>query len=246
MSYCLAAKLDQGLVLMADSLTNAGVDNISRYPKVHNWSVPGERQIYLLTAGNLATSQAVIGSLEEKFKSKDERQPSILETASMYQTAQLVGEVLRGVIQGASPTGQEASGKFDSTLILGGQIGDAEPRLYLIYPEGNFIEASQEQPYLQIGEAKYGKPILVRGFDETLSFEEAAKLFLLSFDSTIKTNLSVGMPLDMYFYEGDSLSPGRHQRISDDNEYFKNLSKLWEQSLKQAMKDLPNFEIEES
>lgn len=241
MSYCVALRLNSGLVFMADTRTNAGVDNVSRYPKIHSWSVPGGLQIYLLTAGNLATSQAVISHLNERGKASDDRKPDILQVTSMFQAARLVGETLREVIAEMTDSGQEAANKFDATLILGGQVKGGDMRLYLIYPEGNFIEVSDDQPFFQIGETKYGKPILVRAFDDALSFEEAVKLLVVSFDSTIKANLSVGMPLDLCIYEKDSLTPGHSQRLAEDNAYFQELSGLWGAKLKDAFGDLPDF-----
>lgn len=227
---------------MSDTRTNAGVDNISVFPKMHLFETPGERQITLLSAGNLATTQATISELEERSKAAENRNPSILETESMYQTAQLVGETLRDVIRQNSDVGMRADSSFNATLILGGQIHDQPPRLFLIYPEGNFIEAAPDTPFFQIGETKYGRPILVRAFEDTLSFEDAAKLLLLSFDSTLKANLSVGMPLDMHFYKNDSLKNGSTYRIEADDPYYEELSAGWGDALKGAFAALPDFE----
>ena len=150
---------------------------------------------------------------------------------------------MREVIAEMKDGGQEAANKFDATLILGGQINGGDMSLYLIYPEGNFIEVSDDQPFFQIGETKYGKPILVRAFDERLSFSEAVKL-LVSFDSTIKANVSVGMPLDLCVYEKDSLG-GHSQRLDEDNAYFQEISGLWGAKLKDAFKNLPDFQCTE-
>jgi putative proteasome-type protease len=214
---------------MADTLTNAGVDNISHYQKIHNWAKPNERQIFLLTAGNLATSQSVVSLLSEEVD--DDANENIMDIPSMFQAAKLEGE------------GQEASSKFDVTMILGGQIAGGDMRLFLIYPEGNFIEVSQEQPFFQIGETKYGKPILVRAYDKAMSYEEAIKLLMVSFDSTIKANLSVGLPLDICIYEKDSFAVSYSERINEDNQYFRKLSNLWGARLKDAVLDLPNFSL---
>ena len=243
MSYCVALRLNSGLVFMADTRTNAGVDNVSRYPKIHKWSVQGELQIYLLTAGNLATSQAVVSHLKERGKASDDRKSDIFQVTSLFQAARLVGETLRGVISEMKDGGQEAANKFDATLILGGQINGGNMSLYLIYPEGNFIEVSDDQPFFQIGETKYGKPILVRAFDERLSFSEAVKLLVVSFDSTIKANVSVGMPLDLCVYEKDSLASGHSQRLDEDNAYFQEISGLWGAKLKDAFRNLPDFQL---
>ena len=243
MSYCVALRLSSGLVFMADTRTNAGVDNVSRYPKIHTWSVQGELQIYLLSAGNLATSQAVISHLQERDKAPDDRKLGLMQVTSMFQAARLLGETLREVIGEMRDGGQEASKQFDATLILGGQVKGGKMSLYLIYPEGNFIEVSDDQPFFQIGETKYGKPILVRAFDERLSFSEAVKLLVVSFDSTIKANVSVGMPLDLCVYEKDSLASGHSQRLEEDNAYFQEISGLWGAKLKDAFSNLPDFQL---
>ena len=241
MSYCVALQLQNGLVFMADTLTNAGVDNISHYQKIHNWAKPNERQIFLLTAGNLATSQSVVSLLSEEVD--DDANENIMDIPSMFQAAKLVARTLRQTISEMEGEGQEASSKFDVTMILGGQIAGGDMRLFLIYPEGNFIEVSQEQPFFQIGETKYGKPILVRAYDKTMSYEEAIKLLMVSFDSTIKANLSVGLPLDICIYEKDSYAVSYSERINVDNQYFRKLSDLWGSRLKEAVLDLPNFSL---
>lgn len=241
MTYCAALKLARGLVFMSDTRTNAGVDNVSVFRKMHTWSRPGERVITILTAGNLATTQAVVSVLDERTKAHEERSPSLLETPSMFQTAQLVGHTLRDVIQQNANTGQKADSAFNATLILGGQINGTEPRLFLIYPEGNFIESSADTPFFQIGETKYGKPILVRAYDEDMSFEDATKLLMLSFDSTIKANLSVGLPLDLQYYETDSLTEGYTTRIMPDDPYYNELSTGWSDALRDAFARMPDF-----
>ena len=218
MSYCVALQLQNGLVFMADTLTNAGVDNISHYQKIHNWAKPNERQIFLLTAGNLATSQSVVSLLSEEVD--DDANENIMDIPSMFQAAKLVARTLRQTISEMEGEGQEASSKFDVTMILGGQIAGGDMRLFLIYPEGNFIEVSQEQPFFQIGETKYGKPILVRAYDKAMSYEEAIKLLMVSFDSTIKANLSVGLPLDICIYEKDSFADSYSERINEDDPIF--------------------------
>jgi putative proteasome-type protease len=161
----------------------------------------------------------------------------------MFQVARLVGDTVREVIQANSMSGQSADSSFNATMIVGGQIATSEPRLFLIYPEGNFIESSAETPYFQIGETKYGRPILVRAYDPDMTFEDAAKLLLVSFDSTIKANLSVGLPLDLRIYEKDSLKVGRESRIDNDNAYYQLISTGWGDALKKAFHSLPDFEF---
>ncbi len=242
MTYCVGMRLNSGLIFMADTRTNAGIDNISTFRKMYSWSVPGKSAITVMTAGNLATTQAVISLLEERSKSVDERNPSILEQPSMFQVARLVGDTLREVISEHAEGGQRADSSFHATIIVGGQIGDGEPRLFLIYPEGNFIEASEDTPFFQIGETKYGRPILVRAYDPDMSFAEAIKLMLVSFDSTIKANLSVGMPLDYQTYTTNSLTPGTIHRIERDDPYFETVSNGWGDALRLAFDSLPPFE----
>lgn len=244
MTYCVGLCLDRGLVMMSDTRTNAGVDNISTFTKMQTWEVPGERVIMMMTAGNLATTQSVISLLDERPKALEDRAPSIMEEPSMFQVARLVGNTLRDVIASHAQVGQKADSSFNATIMLGGQIGDAPPRLFLIYPEGNFIEAGDDTPFFQIGETKYGKPILVRAFDPTMSYENAIKLLLVSFDSTIKANLSVGAPLDYQVYDADSLKLGRSGRIEADNAYFRSISDGWGEALRAAFHSLPDFSFE--
>ncbi|MGO4835029.1 peptidase, partial [Rhizobiaceae sp. 2RAB30] len=203
MTYCVGLKIDRGLVFMSDTRTNAGIDSISTFRKMRVWEEPGERLIVLMAAGNLATTQTVVSLLDERTKAVSERAPTLLETPSMYQTARLVGNTVKEVIVSSSPDGQRADSAFNASFILGGQIRGSEPRLFMIYPEGNFIEASDDTPFFQIGETKYGKPIIVRAYDRAMSFAETAKLLMVSFDSTLRSNLSVGLPLDLLFYERD-------------------------------------------
>ena len=241
MTYCVGLKLNRGLVFMSDTRTNAGVDNVSRFRKLFTWQVPGERALALMTAGNLATTQSVVSILEERTKAPSERRPSILEMPTMFQIARYVGETLRDVIHSNSATVQKADSAFNSTIILGGQVKDMEPRLFLIYPEGNFIEASDDTPFFQIGETKYGRPILVRAYNKAMSFEDAAKLLLVSFDSTVKANLSVGLPLDLQVIDRDALRLGLSKRIESEDPYYQTISSGWGDALKKAFDSLPGF-----
>ena len=243
MSYCVGLKLDKGLVFMADTLTNAGVDNISQYQKIYSWSEKGKAQLFLLTAGNLATSQAVVSDLNGQGAVDKDLPKGILSVPNMFQAAKLAAETLRRAIVDMQGQGQEATSAFDVTMILGGQIAGGDMQLFLIYPEGNFIEVSDDQPFFQIGQTKYGKPILVRAFEKNLSFEAAVKLLLVSFDSTIKANLSVGLPLDLYIYQKDSFDIFHKTRISGDDPYFRELSRTWGIRLKDAFVELPDFEV---
>jgi putative proteasome-type protease len=236
-------RLDDGLVFMSDTRTNAGVDNVFTFRKLFTWSTPGERLIVLQTAGNLATTQAVVSLLNERMKAPEDRNPSILEVPTMFQVAKLVGDTLREVVRSQTAKGPTADSTFSATIIVGGQIAGSEPRLFLIYPEGNFIEASDENPYFQIGEAKYGRPILLRGYAPDLAFPDAVKLLFLSFESTLKANLSVGMPLDFLIYEDGSFSDDRQKRITADDPYFRDLSVKWGEAIRIAIASLPDVEL---
>ena len=241
MTYCVGLKIDRGLVFMSDTRTNAGIDSISTFRKMHVWEEPGERVIVLMSAGNLATTQSVVSILDERTKAVNERAPTLLEMPSMYQTARLVGSVVKEVIASSSPAGEKADSYFNASFILGGQVRGTEPRLFMIYPEGNFIESSEDTPFFQVGETKYGKPIIVRAYDKAMSFAETVKLLIVSFDSTLKSNLSVGLPLDLMLYEKDSFRVGLKKRIVQDDPYYRTVSDGWSNALKQAFKSLPDF-----
>ncbi|MEL6521840.1 MAG: proteasome-type protease [Pseudomonadota bacterium] len=243
MTYCVGLRLNKGLVFMSDTRTNAGVDNISSFRKMAAWDVPGERSITLMSAGNLATTQAVISLLEGRSQPVNDRHTALLEQPSMFQVARMVGETLRSVIEGQTGDGQTADSTFHASLIVGGQIAPGPPTMFLIYPEGNFIEASDDTPFFQIGETKYGRPILVRAYDPDMSFEDAMKLLLVSFDSTVKANLSVGLPFDYQIYEAGSLAIGRTGRIEQDDPYFAMISEGWGTALRTAFASLPSFKL---
>ncbi len=245
MTYCVGLQLDRGLVFMSDTRTNAGVDNISTFRKMFTWCNPGERLITLLCAGNLATTQAVVSILDERTKAPAERNPSILEAPTMFQAARLIGSVLHEEIQAHAPSGQKADSAFNASIIVGGQIKGMAPRLFLIYPEGNFIEAGADTPFFQIGETKYGRPIIVRAYDGAMSFEEAATLLLVSFDSTIKANLSVGLPLDLQIYKRDSFVMGPTKRVGAEDAHYQAISSGWGEALKRAFTSLPQMTLGE-
>ena len=247
MTYCVGMILDRGLVMMSDTRTNSGVDNISVFRKMFHWSQPGDRMIAVMSSGNLATTQSVISQLEERNKAPSERSNSLFEVPTMFQVATLVGDLLRDTIQSmASDNGQRAASTFSASIIVAGQIRGMEPRLFLIYPEGNFIEASFDTPFFQIGETKYGRPIILRGYDRDMSFEDAVKLLMVSFDSTLKANLSVGLPLDLMVIERDHFAPLHERRIEAHHSYFNAISNGWGESLKQALYALPDYSFDTS
>ncbi|WP_342355773.1 peptidase [Paracoccus sanguinis] len=243
MTYCVGVMLDRGLVFMSDTRTNAGVDNVSVFCKTRVWTQPGERTLVLMTAGNLATTQAVVGRLEDRTAAPDERGMSLLSQPSMFATAQMLGDLLRDEIKRREDAaGQTAASKFSASMILGGQIAGAPPRLFLIYPEGNFIEATPDTPFFQIGETKYGRPIIVRAYRPDMSFREAVKLLTVSFDSTIKANLSVGLPVDVTLMARDSFATTR-LRMGEADPYYSMISSRWGQSLAEALNALPDPEL---
>lgn len=241
MTYCVGLKIDRGLVFMSDTRTNAGMDSISTFKKMHVWEEPGERVIVLMSAGNLATTQAVVSLLDERTKAVADRHATLLETPSMYQTVRLVGDTVKEVIAHSSPAGDKADSYFNASFILGGQIKGSPPRLFMIYPEGNFIESTDDTPFFQIGETKYGKPIIIRAYERTMSLAETVKLLLVSFDSTLKSNLSVGLPLDLLFYEKDAFKVSLKKRIGQDDQYYRTISDGWSNALKTAFASLPDF-----
>ena len=245
MTYCVGLMLEKGLVLMSDTRTNSGVDNISVFRKMFHWSVPGERIISLMTAGNLATTQAVISRLEERTKAPEERQNSLLELPTMFQVAVEAGKLLREIVQSTQvANSDQGQGRFTASMIVAGQIAGMEPRLFLVYPEGNFIEASFDTPFFQIGETKYGRPILIRAYDPAMSFEDAVKLLMVSFDSTLKANLSVGLPLDLLVIERDGFAPLHERRIEQTDPYFDEISSSWSDALREAFHSLPDYSFD--
>lgn len=243
MTYCVAIKLDAGLVLLSDTRTNAGLDNISRYGKMHCWENPGERAIALLTAGNLSITQGVITRLEKQIEMSavEPETETILNADSIFRVAQMVGEAMRHV-HDRHREGMEAQGtSFNSTILVGGQRKGGSLRLYLVYSAGNFIEATADTPFFQIGEHKYGKPILDRVITSSTELEKAKLAACVSMDSTLRSNLSVGMPLDLAILETDRLAFSERRRIEQDDGDFAALSEAWSKALNSAFHDLPHL-----
>jgi putative proteasome-type protease len=244
MTYCVALRLNRGLVFAADTRTSAGNDNVTVFRKLHYWRKMGERVVVLMSAGNLAVTQSVISILNEQLV--EELSPgaeSLFTAPSLYRAARLVGDAIREVHRADGPSLEAGGASFNANFILGGQIGAEVPRLFHIYPEGNFIEATGDTPFFQIGEHKYGKPILDRVVQPNMRLGEAAKLALLSFDSTLRSNLSVGLPIDLLIYERDSLDVRREKRIEQDDEYFRNLSTAWSEALRSAVAKMEEFKV---
>jgi putative proteasome-type protease len=243
MTYCVALKLDRGLVFMSDTRSNAGVDDISQVLKVNSWEVPGERAVVLLSAGNLATTQTVVSLLDERTHLNDPVAPSVLTAHSMFQVATLVGGTLREVITTTSPMIAPSASPFGATFILGGQVGAEAPRLFLIYPEGNFIEAGDDNPFFQSGETKYGRPMLVRALDRAMSFEAAVKLLCVSFDSTIRANAGVDLPIDLRVIPVNERRISVKRRFERNDPYFNRISAEWSKALNEALSLLPDFKF---
>jgi len=245
MTYCLAIALDKGLVFASDSRTHAGVDNINTYRKMHSFSWEKDRLLVLLSAGNLATTQAVVRRLETEAKNDKHEGVTLKNANSISEAAEYVGRVSREIQnyqQGLVK--QQSSFNAGASFIFGGQIQDGSPEIYQIYPEGNFIGASPEHPFLQIGETKYGKPILDRMIDSSMSLEDAARAALVSLDSTIRSNLSVGPPLDLMVYEKDQLCCKTLINFKHNHPYLAGLRKQWSDGLSRIFDELPRFDWE--
>lgn len=238
-SYCLGMRLKAGLVFVSDSRTNAGVDSVATFRKSFVFDEAEDRVVVILTAGNLAITQSVISLLEERLNSPD-RSRSLYGVKSMFEVARLVGDTLREVhaIDGAHLKSHGAD--FVASLIVGGQIKGRRMRLFNVYAAGNFIEASDETPYFQIGETKYGKPIIERVITTETSMEEAVKCALVSFDSTIKSNISVAPPLDVVLVAADSCQASVRYRVADNDPYFQLVRKGWGEGLRKLFTQLPD------
>jgi putative proteasome-type protease len=237
MTYCVAVRLDSGILFASDSRTNAGVDRISTFCKLRVFERAGDRVLVILSAGNLSTTQSVLHLLDQHHK-HDESKASIWTAETLFDVACLVGDALRevGARDGAhlSKEGIDAS----ASLILGGQIKGEEMRLFNIYPQGNFIEASSDTIYFQLGESKYGKPIVDRVVTSASTPMQAAKCVLVSFDSTIRSNISVGLPIDMLWYPKDKLQAGMRRRVEEGNPYFSMLRQGWGSGLRRVFTEL--------
>jgi len=243
MTYCVGMLLERGLVFMSDTRSNGGIDNVTSFKKNYSWKIGDEGIVTLLCSGNLATTQAVVSTLNESVSGLSNQQYALDKCKTMFQVAKIVSKILLDVISEVCVLPSSEKNTFNASLILGGQIKGEQPRLFLIYPEGNFIEASDTTPFFQVGETKYGRPILLRGYDLRMSFEKAIKLLAVSFDSTMKTNLSVSPPFDFRLYERDSIALGPSGRILEDDPYLRIISEGWGEALKSALDKLPDFRI---
>lgn len=238
MTYCVGLYLKDGLVMLSDTRTNAGVDNVSVFSKMHIYEVSGERFIAVMTAGNLGISQAVVNLLHEGIDT-GERIETLYTAPGMFRAAQLVGEAVRRVFRTDGPTLEAQNVKFDVSLLLGGQIRGRGMRLFQIYAAGNFIEATPDTPFLQIGETKYGKPILDRVLRYDTDPRDGVKLVLVSMDSTLRSNLTVGMPIDLMVYRRDAFRAEMRRRITEEDPYFRMIREGWSEALRDAYRAIP-------
>ena len=240
MTYCVAVKLNAGMVFLSDSRTNAGLDQISTFRKMIVYEKPGERFMCLLSAGNLSISQSVREILQiEQLADPDGGEPiTIWNAKSMFDAARVLGSAVRHVYERDGDALQRAGVDFNASMIFGGQVRGEGMRLFQVYSAGNFIEATSETPFFQIGESKYGKPVLDRVITPETPLDEAAKCVLVSMDSTLKSNLSVGLPLDLAVYEANMLQSDKIVCIDNDNPYFRMMHSAWGKKLRQVFDDI--------
>ncbi len=249
MTYCIGIRLKEGLVFCSDSRTNAGPDRVSTYSKLHRLSIPGDRQLMLMTAGNLATSQAVVAQIERDLR--DDTEFNVAKAQYVSDIADYVGELGRKEQEKYSSGGPTAGFNAEATYIVGGQIKGQPTELYLVYPEGNHITVSDQYPFLQIGETKYGKPILDRIIRPETDHETAMRCALVSMDSTMRSNATVGPPIELLFYEANSLEfPAHYNTFEENDPYLVDLRRAWDDNIRKGFNDLPSlkavFEAEQS
>ncbi len=236
MTYCVGINVNEGLVLVSDSITNAGVDSVSEYSKMSTYGRPGERQFILCGAGNLATTQGVITKIERDIR--DSIEPNLMSVATVSDAADYIGAISlqqQELNTGGGPT-------FEASFLLGGEVLGAKMRLYLIYPAGNHIETSSRTPFLQIGESKYGKPILDRVVMMKTPLEEAALCALVSMESTMRSNLTVGPPVELQAYRAGSLQPGQYTAFTGDSRFWRKLRSSWNSEVREAFRRLPRVD----
>lgn len=240
MTYCVGFLVEGGLAMIADTRTNAGVDNVSVFRKLHRFDLKGGGFITLATAGNLSVTQTTISLLREGVENPDTHQVETLDDApTLFRAARLVGQTVRMVRSDIAPAPEADNINTDVSLLLGGRVGNGPLGLYLIYSAGNFIECSPESPFLQIGENKYGKPVLDRAVSYRSALWDAVKIGLVSFDSTLRSNLAVGLPIDLMVAPRDPAAPIVSRRIETDDPYFRDLGERWSSALKAALAAIP-------
>lgn len=238
MTYCVGLLLEQGLVFASDTRTNAGVDQVAISPKMHVFEVKNERVIVLLTAGNLAITQSVVSSL--KLKLNEAESKHLHNVDSLFEAASMVGDALRAAFERDGEHLKNHNIEFNASILIGGQIKGEKPRLFNVYAAGNFIETCVETPYFQIGETKYGKPIIDRVVKYNSDIMDSVKCLLISFDSTIRSNVSVAAPIDLLIYRTDSLHADCKQRITESDPYYSTVRQGWGAGLKEVFSALPS------
>jgi len=241
MTYCVGILLKDGLVLASDSRTHAGVDNFAKFCKMTVFERVGDRVLILLSSGNLAGTQAVISVLKQRSDITD-GPPNLWTARTMFDVVVLISDAMRDIERRDAPFLESGPISFNASFIVGGQLKGERPRLFRIYAEGNFIEAGDDTPFLQTGEAKYGKPIIDRVVVPTTTLADATKCLLVSFDSTMRSNLSVGMPIDLVCYERDSLEIRMQRRFNEGDAYFTTLSADWSTGVRKVFRELPELE----
>ena len=240
MTYCIGVMLDKGIVFASDSRTNAGLDNIAKFCKMTVFERRGDRVIVLLSSGNLAGTQAVIGVLNQRCAAGD-AVPNLWNATTMFDVAMLVSDAMRDIERRDGEHLEQNDISFNASFIVGGQISGEPTRLFRIYAEGNFIEAGIDTPFFQTGETKYGRPIIDRVISRATPLEDAIKCVLISFDLTMRSNLSVGMPIDLLCYERDSFEVAKRRRFEDGDGYFTTLSRDWGEGTRQVFRQLPEL-----
>jgi putative proteasome-type protease len=243
MTYCIGALLKDGIVLASDSRTHAGVDNFAKFCKMTVFERAGDRVLILLSSGNLAGTQAVISLLKQRSEATD-KGPTLWTARTMFDVVLLVSDAVRDIERRDAPFLEGDGISFNASFIVGGQLKGEPPRLFRTYAEGNFIEAGDDTQFLQTGEAKYGKPIVDRVLTPTTTLADATKCILVSFDSTMRSNLSVGMPIDLVCYERDSLEIRKRRRFNEGDAYFTALSADWSEGVRKVFRELPDLEWE--
>jgi len=240
MTYCVGVLLEVGMVFASDSRTNAGVDHVSSFRKMTVYERPGDRVIVILSSGNLSVTQNAINLLEGRSRGPHETLPNIWSTQSLFDAATLLGDALRDVKRRDAAYLTQNNVDANANFIIGGQIGEERQRLFMMYQEGNFIEATPDTPFFQIGETKYGKPIIDRVVNPSTSVIDAAKCVLISFDSTMRSNVSVGLPIDLVTYAKDSLRIQLQRRITETDPYFSMIHQQWGEGLRSVFARLPD------
>ncbi|SHO61091.1 putative proteasome-type protease [Pseudoxanthobacter soli DSM 19599] len=240
MTYCVGILVRDGLVMIADTRTNAGLDNIATYRKLHVFERPGDRVVAIASSGNLAITQSVLSLVSEGLENPETGEiETLMEMPTLFRTAQFVGRAIREVYRIDGRALEQSANSFDVTMLVGGQIAGGRLRMFMVYRAGNFIEATEDTPYLQIGEHKYGKPILDRAATYDTTLQDALKLGLISMDSTMRSNLSVGLPIDTLMVRRDAIRSSLRHRIDSYDPYFRDLRDRWSRALRDAHLAIP-------